>query len=98
VKWQKVSRHFSYSISLETSHSFTYPLLDITVHHVLPQRDNLVLCEEGKQINPDDASGAALEASLSEVAVRKCRLGDADQWELRKWAWNEYDPAFNHIR
>ena len=37
------------------------------VHHVLPQRDNLILCEEGKVEAADDASGAALEASLNEV-------------------------------
>ena len=67
------------------------------VHHVLPQRDNLVLCDEGKLINPDDASGAALESVLNEVAARKTRIGEADQWELQKWAWDEYDPSFHRI-
>lgn len=67
------------------------------VHHVLSQRDNLVLCDEGKQINPDDASGAALESVLNDVAIRRTRIGDADQWELRKATWLEYDPAFHRI-
>lgn len=67
------------------------------VHHVLTSRDNLILCEEGKEINPDDASGAALESVLSEVALRRTRIGDADQWELRKSVWQEYDPAFHRI-
>lgn len=67
------------------------------VHHVLSQRDNLILCDEGKHINPDDASGAALESVLNDVAIRKTRTGDADIWELRKSSWAEYDPAFGHI-
>jgi len=67
------------------------------VHHVLPQRDNFVLCETGKLVNPDDASGAALEDALGEVAKRKCRTGSPDEWELQKEAWGQYDPAFHHI-
>eukprot|EP00804_Cyclotella_cryptica_P026552 CCRYP_015394-RC/>CCRYP_015394-RC protein AED:0.06 eAED:0.06 QI:168/1/1/1/0.85/0.76/21/3141/1947 len=67
------------------------------VHHILPLRDNLVLCDEGKLINPDDASGAALESVLNDVATRKTRIGDADQWELKKRAWEEYDPSFHRI-
>ena len=63
----------------------------------MPQHDNLVLCESGKLVNPDDASGAALEEALGEVAVRKCRSGAPDEWQLQKEAWNEYDPAFHHI-
>ena len=62
---------------------------------VLSQRDNAVLCKTF--VNPDDASGAALEDALSEVAVRKQRSGAPDEWELRKDAWREYDPAFHHI-
>ena len=67
------------------------------VHHVLCQRDNLILCETGKLVNPDDASGAALEDALSEVAVRKCRSGAPDEWELKAEAWEMYDPSFRHI-
>lgn len=67
------------------------------VHHVLSHRDNLILCDEGKHINPDDASGAALESVLNDVAIRRTRIGDADQWDLRKSAWLEYDPAFHRI-
>jgi len=67
------------------------------VHHVLPTRENQILCETGKLVNPDDASGAALEDALSAVATRKCRSGQADEWELQKEAWKEYDPAFYHI-
>ena len=68
------------------------------VAHVLPQRDNQVLCEAGRLVNPDDASGAALEDVLGEVAVRRCRTGSPDEWELKGEAWGEYDPAFYHIR
>ena len=68
------------------------------VHHVLPQRDNVTLSEEGKLVNPDDATGAALEAALDEVAERKSsRQLKPDRWELKEWAWSEYDPAFFHI-
>ena len=67
------------------------------VHHVLSQRDNAILCDKGKQINPDDASGAALESILNDIALRRTRTGDADQWELKKSAWQEYDPAFHRI-
>lgn len=67
------------------------------VHHVLSQRDNAILCDKGKQINPDDASGAALESVLNDVALRRTRIGDADQWELNQSAWQEYDPAFHRI-
>jgi len=69
------------------------------VHHVLPQRDNHILSEEGKLINPDDASGAALEEVLEEVGCKKPSHGklSPELWELQKWAWKEYDPAFHHI-
>ena len=69
------------------------------VHHVLAQRDNLVLSEEGKLVNPDDATGAALEVALGDVAHRRISRGRLapDQWELRRSAWDEYDPGFFHI-
>jgi len=68
------------------------------VHHVLPQRDNSTLSEVGKLLNPDDAGGAALEATLAEVAERKPSRGlEPDQWVLRKEIWDEYDPAFYHV-
>jgi len=67
------------------------------VHHVLPMRDNAILSEEGKLVNPDDATGAALEAALVEVADCKSFQGKSDKWELQRWAWNEYDPAFFHL-
>lgn len=65
------------------------------VSSILPLRDNLVLCKT--VVNPDDASSAALEDALSEVAVRKQRSGAPDEWELQNDAWREYDPAFHHI-
>jgi hypothetical protein len=50
-----------------------------------------------KVVNPDDANGAALEAALVEVADCKSFQGRSDTWELQRWAWNEYDPAFFHL-
>ena len=65
------------------------------VHHVLTQRDNSILCEAGKVVNPDDASGAALEDALGDVAVRKQKSGSPDEWELHKDAWREYGRLRN---
>lgn len=48
-------------------------------------------------VNPDDATGAALEAALVDVAECKSFKGKSDKWELQRWAWNEYDPAFFHL-
>ncbi len=48
-------------------------------------------------MNPDDATGAALEAALVQVADCKSFQGKSDKWELQRWAWNEYDPSFFHI-
>jgi len=69
------------------------------VYLVLSKRDNSILSEEGKLANPDDAMGAALEEALSEVADRKASRGKggAQQWELRRHAWSEYDPSFYHM-
>jgi len=70
------------------------------VHHVLSSWDNLLLNEEGKQINPDDASGAALGVALDDVAERKSSTSskpEPDRWHLKKEAWNDFDPAFYHI-
>lgn len=69
------------------------------VQHVLSHWDNYFLSEEGKVDNPDDASGAELGKVLSDIAERKSRgvKLSPDQWELRRDAWNEYDPAFFHI-
>jgi hypothetical protein len=69
------------------------------VHHVLSHWDNLCLSEEGKLVNPDDATGAALGAVLSEVATRKISRGkmEPDKWELNRDAWDSYDPSFYHI-
>ena len=70
------------------------------VQHVLPHRDTVLLNEEGKLVNPDDASGAALEAALEEIADVKVSRGrltaSADHWEVRRAVWDEYDPAFYH--
>ncbi len=57
----------------------------------------VALSEEGMFVNPEDATGAALEAILVEVADCKSILGKSDKWQLQRWAWNEYDPAFFHI-
>eukprot|EP00543_Licmophora_paradoxa_P010457 CAMPEP_0202479686 /NCGR_PEP_ID=MMETSP1360-20130828/95108_1 /ASSEMBLY_ACC=CAM_ASM_000848 /TAXON_ID=515479 /ORGANISM="Licmophora paradoxa, Strain CCMP2313" /LENGTH=1565 /DNA_ID=CAMNT_0049107021 /DNA_START=489 /DNA_END=5186 /DNA_ORIENTATION=- len=68
------------------------------VHHVLSSWDNVFLSEEGKLVNPDDATGAALGATLAEVAERRSiRRLEPDQWELRPEAWEDYDPSFHHI-
>jgi hypothetical protein len=69
------------------------------VHHVLSHWDNVFLSEEGKLVNPDDATGAALEAVLAEVADRKVSRGkmEPDKWELQREAWESYDPSFFHI-
>jgi hypothetical protein len=69
------------------------------VHHVLSHWDNVYLSEEGKLVNPDDATGAALGVVLAEVANRKIsrRTMEPDKWELNREAWESYDPAFYHI-
>ena len=52
---------------------------------VMPLRDTLLLKEEGKLLNPDDASGAALDSALAEVAEKVSRgKTTADQWQPRK--------------
>jgi hypothetical protein len=69
------------------------------VHHVLSHWDNVYLSEEGKLVNPDDATGAALAGVLSDVASRKVSRGkmEPDKWELKTEAWDSYDPSFYHI-
>jgi hypothetical protein len=69
------------------------------VHHVLSHWDNVYLNEEGKLLNPDDATGAALGVVLSEVASRKVSRAkmEPDKWQLNRDAWEEYDPSFFHI-
>lgn len=69
------------------------------VHHVLSHWDNVYLSEEGKLLNPDDATGAALGVVLTEVANRKIsrRTMEPDKWELNREAWESYDPSFYHI-
>ena len=69
------------------------------VHHVLSHWDNAFLSEEGRNVNPDDASGAALAATLAEVAKKKSNRADMSphRWELQLSAWDHYDPAFFHM-
>lgn len=69
------------------------------VHHVLSNLDNVFLSEEGKLVNPDDATGAALAVTLMEVASHKSVRGrlEPNHWELCESAWEDYDPAFYHI-
>lgn len=69
------------------------------VHHVLSHWDNVLLSEEGKLVNPDDATGAALATVLANIADRKISRGkmEPDKWEMRLAAWESYDPAFFHI-
>lgn len=69
------------------------------VHHVLSHWDNVYLSEEGKLVNPDDATGAALGTVLAEVATRKVSRGkmEPDKWELKSEGWESYDPSFFHI-
>jgi len=68
------------------------------VHHVLSQRDNAALSEEGRLQNPDEAAEAALHSVLLEVANELPARGfDSKRWELKKEVWVEYDPAFFHV-
>ena len=69
------------------------------VHHVLSHWDNVFLSEEGKLVNPDDATGAALGSVLDDVAERKVSRAkmEPDKWELKREAWESYDPSFFHI-
>ena len=69
------------------------------VHHVLSHWDNVYLSEEGKLVNPDDATGAALGSVLAEVASRKVSRSKTEphKWELNSEAWESYDPSFFHI-
>jgi hypothetical protein len=69
------------------------------VHHVLSHWDNMLLSEEGKLVNPDDATGAALAKVLTDIADRKVSRGkmEPDKWDMRRSAWESYDPAFFHI-
>lgn len=69
------------------------------VHHVLSNWDNVFLSEEGKEVNPDDATGAALGETLKTVAELKTSRSrlEPDQWVLRSSGWAEYDPSFYHI-
>jgi len=70
----------------------------LEVHHVMSHWDNLLLSEEGKLINPDDATGAALGKVLEEVADRKSSSKlEADKWGIKRDAWKIYDPSFHHI-
>src|SRR3569832_120274 len=59
------------------------------VQHVLSHWDNTLLSEEGKLINPDDATTAALGTCLKEIAVRKTsgKL-EPDKWEMKREAWD----------
>lgn len=69
------------------------------VHHVLSHWDNVLLSDEGKLLNPDDATGAALGMVLADIADRKVSREkmEPDKWELKGSAWEFYDPAFFHI-
>jgi len=69
------------------------------VHHVLSHWDNAFLSEEGREVNPDDASGAALAATLADVAEKRTNRLDMspDKWELQRSAWEDYDPSFFHM-
>lgn len=69
------------------------------VHHTLSHWDNVLLSEEGKLVNPDDATGAALGTVLGDVADRKHSRGkmEPDKWEMKRSGWDMYDPSFFHI-
>jgi hypothetical protein len=68
------------------------------VHHVLSHWDNVYLSEEGKLVNPDDATGAALGTVLAEVGTRKVSRGkmEPEKWKLKSDGWESYDPSFFH--
>ncbi|CAB9520261.1 protein ligase UBR1 [Seminavis robusta] len=69
------------------------------VHLVLSYRDNVLLSEVGKSINPDDATAAMLGQILSDVAERKASRSrlEPDKFVLLKSAWQLYDPSFWHL-
>jgi hypothetical protein len=69
------------------------------VHHVLSHWDNVFLSEEGKLVNLDDATGAALATVLADIGDQKVSRGkvEPDKWEMKCAAWDAYDPAFFHI-
>ena len=68
------------------------------VVHMLSMRDNEILLNEGKQINPDDAIGSSIQEILKDIATCTPRGGNVpDEYQLNKNSWNEYDPAFFHI-
>ena len=97
------TRHAQWKLHREVIHrlasgSKTHSELS-EVQHVLSYWDNLLLNDQGKEINPDDASGAALNMVLSEVAQRKASRDrmEPDKWELNRDSWESYDPAFFHI-
>ena len=72
-------------------------LADINL--VLSWRDNLLLNELGKAINPDDATAAMLGQVLGDVAERKASRSrlEPDKFVLLKSEWGSYDPSFFHI-
>jgi len=69
------------------------------VIHILCMRDNEILVNEGKKINPDDAVGSSIQAILKDIAT--CMQGRGaiapDEYQLDRNAWAEYDPAFFHM-
>ena len=72
-------------------------LADINL--VLCWRDNLLLNELGKAINPDDATAAMLGQVLGDVAEMKASRSrlEPDKFVLLKSEWGSYDPSFFHI-
>ena len=69
------------------------------IYLVLSFRDNMLLNEEGKLINPDDATAAMLGKVLEIVAERKASRSrlEPDKFVLIKSEWASYDPSFYHI-
>jgi len=69
------------------------------IHLVLSFRDNVLLNELGKTINPDDATAAMLGQVLGCVAERKASRSrlEPDKFVLLKPEWKFYDPTFFHI-
>jgi Putative zinc finger in N-recognin (UBR box) len=95
AKWRLRREVIHRLVSSPKTHS---ELADI--HLVLSFRDNTLLNEVGKSINPDNATAAMLGQILEDVAERKASRSrlEPDKFVLLKSAWSSYDPSFWHIR
>lgn len=64
---------------------------------VLSFRDSELLSAQGREINPDDAAGAALSTVLEDIAERIVCPGKSDEFHIKESGWELYDPSFFHL-